>query len=178
MRESYQALPSWLSRLPPEAPPTPALPHRLPDTILGGTILGGRLVRRRLRFHVALLAVALGVGAATVAGSVRARHEAESRAQMSAYATAKVAELRAVGALRAARTREAASPLAPGGSLTDDVPGYSDLVEGTNGRRFRRRWVVDLDSATDDTGLAVRVLPASREAAGAPLDLTTVLTRR
>jgi len=176
MRQSYQALPSWLSRLPPEVPPTPPLPHRRPAE----TVLVGRLASRRLRLHVALLAVGLGIGAATVAGTVRARYEAESRAQMSAYATGKVAELRAFGALRAAPAPVAASPLAPGGSLTEDVPGYADLVEGTGGRRFRRRWAVEVDHVSGQKRLIVRVLAASREAGadGAALDVTTVLAHR
>ncbi|MFN2565767.1 MAG: hypothetical protein ABR499_12285 [Gemmatimonadaceae bacterium] len=172
MRPSYEALPSWLSRLP-EVPPTPVMASRPPEDGVFRRALG----HHRLRLPGVLFAVALGIGAAVAAGSVRAKHTAESRAEMSAFATRKVAELSAFGTLRSAPARALGSPLAPGGSVTDDVPGYSDVVEGTEGRRFRRRWAVDVDPSGHKR-VTVRVIPATREAGRAPLDLTTVLAHR
>jgi hypothetical protein len=169
MRPSYEALPSWLSRLP-EVPPTPVRPGRPPDE----SVLRRALANPRLPLHVAILAIGLGIAAAAAAGSVRAQHTAESHAEMSAFATRKIAELRAFSTLRPAQAKGSTSPLAVGGSLIDDVPGYSDLVEGTDGRRFRRRWVIDADP-TGDRRLVVRVIPTTRAAGRASLDLSTVM---
>jgi hypothetical protein len=171
MRPSYEALPSWLSRLP-EEPPTPVRAGRPPEE----SVLQRALTNPRLPLRVVILAVAVGVGAAVAAGSVRAQHSAESHAEMSAYAESKVAELRAFGTLRARPARGADSPLAAGGSLTADVPGYFDAVEGTAGRRFQRRW--DIDSApTGSRRIVVRVIPVSPEAGRHHLDVTTIIPR-
>jgi hypothetical protein len=171
MRPSYEALPSWLSRLP-DAPPTPVRADRPPEE----SVLQRALANPRLPLHVVVLAIGLGVAAAVAAGSVRAKHTTESHAQMSAYAERKVAELRAFGTLRSRPHLGAGSPLAPGGSLTSDVPGYFDAVEGTDGRRFHRRW--DIDSApTGSRRITVRIIPASPEAEGAPLDVATIIPR-
>lgn len=172
MRPSYEALPSWLARLP-EIPPTPVRAGRPPDE----NLLQRALANPRLPVHVVVLAVGLGIAAAVAAGSIRANHSAESRAEMSAFATRKVAELHAFSTLRSAQTRAAASPLARGGSLADDIPGYSDVVEGTGGRRFRRRWAIERDRA-GDWQVVVRVIPATRAAGRASLDFTTVMAHR
>jgi hypothetical protein len=169
MRPSYEALPTWLSRLP-DAPPPPVRAGRPPDE----GVLQRTLLNPRARLRVAVLAVALGLGAAVTAGAVRATHTAESHAQMSSFAARKAAELSAFGALRSARAKGVASPLAIGGSLTDDVPGYSDVVEGTRGRRFRRRWAIEADP-TGSRRVVVRVTPMTRAAGIASLDLATTV---
>jgi hypothetical protein len=171
MRPSYEALPSWLSRLS-EVPPTPVRACRPADE----TLLQRALANPRLPLHIVVLAVGLGIAAAVAAGSVRAKHTAESQAEMSAFATRKVAELRAFGTLRSA-TLTSASPLTAGGSLSDDIPGYTDLVDGTEGRRFRRRWAIERNRA-GDWHVAVRVIPATRAAGRAPLDVTIVMARQ
>jgi hypothetical protein len=157
----------------PEVPPTPIRAYRVPDE----TLLERALYNPRLPLHIGLVAIALGVGAAIAAGSMRAKDFATSRAEMAAYAEGKVAELQAFGVLRSARTRATTvSPLAPGGSLTADVPGYSDLVEGTDGRRFYRRW--DIDAApTGSRRIMVRVIPASPLAGRDSLDISTIIPR-
>jgi hypothetical protein len=170
MRPSYEALPSWLSDLN-EVSPTPVRAGRPPDE--------GGLVRRALRnprlpLHVAVIAVVLGIGAAAAAGSVRARDTAEARTEMSAVAAGKVAELRAFTTLWSPRSRKVHAPLAPGGSLTDDVPGYFDLVDGTAGRRFRRRWAIEADPG-GQRRIAVRVIPTTPDAGPASLDVTAVV---
>jgi hypothetical protein len=167
-RPSFEALPSWLARLP-EIPPTPVRVGRPPDE----GFLRRTLANPRLRLHVMVVAVALGIGAAVAAGSMRAKHTAQSHAEMSAFATRKAVELRASGLLRPGRIK-GRSPLALGGSLTNDVPGYSDVVEGSAGRRFRRRWAIEPDSA-GGRRVVVRVIPMTRAAGPAPLDLTTVM---
>jgi hypothetical protein len=99
-----------------------------------------------------------------------------SSEQMSAFAERKVAELHAYGTLRSRPANAAASPLAAGGSLTTDVPGYFDVVEGTGGRRFHRRW--DIDSApTGSRRIVVRIVPASPEAGREHLDVTSIVPR-
>jgi hypothetical protein len=138
------------------------------------------VVRRALRnprlpLHVAVIAIILGIGAAAAAGSVRARDTAASRAEMSAVAAGKVAELRAFTTLWSPRSRKVHSPLAPGGSLTDDVPGYFDLVDGTEGRRFRRRWAIEADPG-GQRRIAVRVIPTTPDAGPASLDLRAIVT--
>ena len=172
MRPSFQELPSWLSRLP-AVPPTPPRAFVPPEQGL----LRRTLASSRLSMHVAVLAVALGVAAAVAAGSVRAQDAAVSRAEMSAFAQRKVAELRAFETLRSPGARQRGTPLVAGGSLTDDVPGFYDVVDGTEGRRFQRRWVV----AAEGSGgrrIAVRVLPLTREAGETPLDLEAALAAR
>ena len=172
MRPSYEALPSWLSRLP-EVAPTPVRPCPPPDE----SVLQRALANPRTPLHVVILAVMLGVGAAVAAGTVRVEHNAESRAEMSAFAERKAAELRAFGTLRSVPARSSSSPLALGGSLTADVPGYFDEVEGTKGRRFRRRWSIDTAPA-GARRLVVRVLPGTGDAEHARLDLTTDIVPR
>jgi hypothetical protein len=172
MRPSYEALPSWLSRLPTVAP-TPVQASRPPEQ----TVLQRALANPRLPAHIGLLAVGLGIGAAVAAGSVRAEQAAESRAEMSAFAERKAAELRSFATLRSARTQAAAgSPLAPGGSLTTNLPGYFDLVDGTDGRRFYRRWDVDA-APTGSRRIVVRIIPASPRAGRDSLDVTDIIPR-
>jgi hypothetical protein len=172
MRPSFEALPSWLGRLP-EVPPTPIRADRLPEQ---ESVLQRALANQRLPLHVGVFAIILGIGAAVAAGSVRGKHTAVSQAEMSAFAERKAAELQAFGTLRSTRTR-AASPLAPGGSLTADVAGYSDVVNGTDGRRFRRRW--DIDAApTGSRRIMVRIIPASPRAGRDSFDVTAVIPRR
>src|SRR3712207_2258952 len=172
MRPSFHELPSWLSRLPtvPQTPPRGFVP---PEQGL----LRRTLTSSRLSLHVALLAVALGVAAAVAAGSVRAQHTAQSRAEMSAFAQRKVAELRAFETLRAPGAKQRGTPLVAGGSLLDDVPGYFDMVDGTEGRRFRRRWAIEPDPS-GRRRIAVRVLPLTREAGDTSLDLEASLAAR
>jgi hypothetical protein len=171
MRPSYEALPTWLGRLP-EVAPTPVRADRPPDE----SVLERALSNPRLPLHIALLAVLFGVGAAAAAGSVRVRHASEAHAEMSAFAERKAAELRTFSTLRPSRTREAASPLAAGGSLTMNVPGYADSVEGTKGRRFYRRW--DIDAApTGSRRIVVRVIPATPLAGRDSLDVTSIIPR-
>jgi hypothetical protein len=169
-RPSLEALPPWLARLP-EIQSTPVRPGRPPDEGL----LRRTLANRRLPLHVAILAMVLGVAAAVAAGAVRARHTAESHAEMSSLAARKAAELRAFGMLRPVRPKgDDASPLAIGGSLTDDVVGYSDVVEGTDGRRFRRRWAIERDAA-GARRIVIRMIPMTRAAGDASFDLVTVM---
>ena len=168
MRPSYEALPTWLSRVP----------DVLPAPVRAGRPREESLLRRALRnpllpLHVALFAVGLGIGAAVAAGSVRARHDAESRAEMAAFAERKIAELRAVGMLRTVKARA----LSAGGSITEDVAGYFDDVEGTDGRRFRRRWAVEPVTGPQRR-ILVRLIPATRAAGRDSLDLSTVVTHR
>jgi hypothetical protein len=169
MRPSFQELPSWLSRLPavPQTPPRAFVPpeHGLLRRVLANS---------RLSVHVALLAVVLGVAAAAAAGSVRAKHTAQSRAEMSSFAARKIAELRAFETLRTLGARKRGATLAAGGSLIDDVPGYFDVVEGTEGRRFQRRWVIEAEPS-GRRRLAVRVLPLTRHAGDTSLDLEATL---
>ena len=170
MRPSYEALPSWLGNVP-QVPPTPLRVYRVPEE----SALERALVNPRLPLHIGLIAVALGVGAAIASGSFRAAHMSPSRVAMSVIAERKVAELRAFGAPRSARTEVAIAPLA-GGSLTADLPGYSDVVEGTDGRRFRRRW--DIDAApTGSRRIVVRIIPASPWAGRDSVDVTTIVPR-
>jgi len=169
MRPSYEALPSWLSRVT-EVSPAPVRASRPSEE----SVLQRALGNPRLPLHVALLAVGLGVAAAVASGSVRGKRAAVSQAEMTAFAERKVAELRAFGTLRSARSPVAVSPAAPGGSLTTDVPGYSDVVEGTEGRRFYRRW--DIDAApTGSRRIVVRIIPASPRAGRDSLDVTTII---
>jgi hypothetical protein len=141
------------------------------------SVLERALANPRLPLHIVFLAVALGVGAAVAAGSVRAEHVAESHAEMSAFAERKLAELRAFPTLRSVRTQRSGSPLTPGGSLAADVPGYFDTVEGTDGRRFQRRW--DVDAAPGSRRIAVRVIPLGPDAEHASaLDVTAIIPRR
>jgi hypothetical protein len=168
MRPSFDALPTWLSRLP-EVPPTPVRANvPLEDGLLRRVLRSSRLP-----IHVAILAVVLGIAAATAAGSVRAREAAETRAEMSAFGQRKLAELTTFTALRAARSRQV-TPLPIGGSLLEDVPGYSDVVEGTTGRRFRRRWVIEAARGSDRR-VRVRVIPETREAGRDSLDVTSTV---
>ena len=168
MRPSFDALPAWLSDLP-EVPPTPVRANiPLEDGLLRRVLRSSRLP-----VHVAILAVVLGVAAAVAAGSVRAREVAESRAEMSAFAQRKVSELTMFTALRAARSKHVV-PLPIGGSLIDDLPGYSDLVEGTDGRRFRRRWVIEAGRGSGRR-VRVRVIPQTREAGRDSLDVTSTV---
>jgi hypothetical protein len=169
MRPSYEALPSWLSRVS-DVPPTPVRACRPPDE----SVLRRALANPRLPLHIVVFAVTLGIGAAVASGSVRAQHTAEARAEMSAFAERKVAELRAFGTLRSVPKHAPSSPVAAGGSLTADVPGYVDDVEGTKGRRFHRRWSIDTARAGAQR-IVVRVMPATGAAGRAALDLTTVL---
>ena len=170
MRPSYEALPSWLGKVP-EVPPTPLRVYRVPDE----SALERALVNPRLPLHIGLMAVALGVGAAVASGTFRTDHVHPTRAAMSVIAERKVAELRAFGAPRAAGTSVAVAPVA-GGSLTADVPGYSDVVEGSDGRRFRRRW--DIDAApTGSRRIVVRVIPITPWAGRDSLDVTTLVPR-
>jgi hypothetical protein len=170
MRPSYEALPSWLSRLP-EVPPTPVRAYRPPEE----SVLQRALANPRLPLHIGLMAVGIGIGAAVTARSVRAEHTAESHAQMSAYAESKAAELRSFATLRSARSK-APARLAPGGSLTANVTGYFDVVEGTDGRRFYRRWDVD-GAPTGSRRIIVRVVPASPRAGRDTLDVTSIIPR-
>jgi hypothetical protein len=171
-RASTEVLPSWLGGLP-EVPPTPVRAYRPPDE----SVLQRALANPRTPLHIGLVAIALGVGAAMAAGAMRATNAATSHAEMSAFAESKAAELRAFSALRASPTRHGAMQLAPGGSLTTSVPGYSDVVEGTDGRRFYRRW--DIDAApTGSRRIIVRVVPASPRAGRDSLDVTAILPRR
>ena len=172
MRPSFQELPSWLSAVS-EVPRTPVRAHAPP---LEPGLFRRTLGNSRLSLHVGLLAVALGLAAAVAAGSVRARYTAESRAEMSAFAQRKLAELRAFETLRAAGKKRAMA-LAVGGSLVDDVPGYFDVVDGTDGRRFQRRWVVEADRS-GTRRIAVRVLPMTPGAGEATLDLASTLPPR
>jgi hypothetical protein len=172
MRPSFEALPPWLSRLP-EVPPTPVRASVPPEDGLLRRVLRSS----RLPLHVAVLAICLGVAAAAAAGSVRARDAAESHAEMSAYAQRKVAELTTFTALRATRSKQGAAPLPIGGSLTDDRPGYSDVVEGTEGRRFRRRWVIEAGRGSDRR-VRVRIIPQTREAGRDSLDVTATVGAR
>lgn len=170
MRPSYEALPSWLGGVP-QVPPTPLRVYRVPEE----SALERALANPRLPLHIGLIAVAIGVGAAIASGSFRATQMSPSRAAMSAIAERKVAELRAFGAPRSARTEVAIAPLA-GGSLTADLPGYSDVVEGTDGRRFRRRW--DIDAApTGSRRIVVRIIPVSPWAGRDSVDVTTIVPR-
>ena len=171
MRPSYESLPTWLGRVPKLAP-TPVRPHRLPTE----GVLTRTLRNPRLPLHVAVLAVGLGIGAAVAAGSVRARHAAESRAEMSALATRKAVELRAFGMLSGAASRRKASPLAAGGSLTEDVAGYFDVVEGADGRRFRRRWTID-SAPGGQRRIVVQVRPTAPDARSDALDPATAVTQ-
>jgi hypothetical protein len=171
MRPSYEALPSWLSRLE-EVSPTPVRACRPPEE----SVLQRALANPRLPLHIVILAVGLGVGAAVAAGSVRAKHTAESQAEMSAFAGRKVAELRAFGTLRSRPAQEPGSPLAAGGSLTADVPGYFDVVEGAEARRFHRRWAID-SAPTGRRRIAVRIIPVSRDAGRDSLDVTSIIPR-
>jgi hypothetical protein len=170
MRPSYEALPTWLSRLPTMAP-TPVRPRQPPEE----GVLRRALGNPRLPLHVVIFAVCLGVGAAVAVRAVRVEHHAESRAQMSAFAERKIAELRAFGTLRSGSIARA--PLAAGGSLVADVPGFFDAVEGTDGRRFQRRWKVD-SAPTGSRRIVVRMLPVSREAGEAHLDTTAIIPPR
>ena len=170
MRPSYESLPTWLGRVPKLAP-TPVRPYRVPNDGL----FTRTLRNPRLPLHVALLAVALGISAAVAAGSVRAKHAADSRAEMSALAGRKAAELRAFGLLRGSAARRKAPPLAIGGSLTDDVAGYFDVVEGADGLRYRRRWTIDA-APGGHRRIVVRVIPAAADARREPLDLATAVT--
>jgi hypothetical protein len=172
MRPSFEALPSWLSRLP-EVPPTPVRAN-VPQE---DGLLRRALRSSRLPTHVAFLAVVLGVAAAAAAGSVRTRDAEESHAEMSAFAQRKVAELTTFTALRASRSKQAVAPLPLGGSLVDDVPGYSDVVEGTDGRRFRRRWLIEAGNG-GERRVAVRIIPQTREAGRDSLDVTSTLAAR
>lgn len=170
MRPSYEALPSWLGRVA-EVPPTPLRVHRVPED----NALDRALSNPRLPLHIGLVAVALGIGAAVASGSFRTTHINPARAAMAAIAERKVAELRGFSAPRSPRTQVAVTPVA-GGSLTTDVPGYSDFVEGTDGRRFRRRW--DIDAApTGSRRIVVRVIPASPWAGRDSLDMVTIIPR-
>jgi hypothetical protein len=171
MRPSYEALPPWLSHLN-EVSPTPVRAGRPPDD---GGVLRRALRNPRLPLHVAVMAIVLGIGAAAAAGSVRARDTAESRAEMSAVATHKVTELRTFVSLWSAQSQRIRSPLVPGGSLTDDIPGYFDLVDGTKGRRFRRRWAIAANPGGQQR-IAVRVLPTTPEGGPASLDVTAVVS--
>ena len=171
MRPSFDALPAWLSRLP-EVAPTPVRACRPPDE----SVLQRALANPRLPVHVGLLAVALGIGAAVAAGTVRAEPVAESQSEMSAFAERKAAELRSFGTLRSAPTQAAGSPLAAGGSLTANLPGYSDIVQGTAGRRFYRRWDVDA-APTGSRRIVIRVIPASPWAGRDSLDVTSIIPR-
>jgi hypothetical protein len=95
---------------------------------------------------------------------------------MSAFAERKAAELRAFGTLRSAPTRAAGSAVAAGGSLVTNMPGYFDVVEGTDGRRFYRRW--DIDAApTGSRRVVVRIIPASPRAGRDSLDVTAIIPR-
>jgi hypothetical protein len=171
-RQSFEALPSWLARLP-EIPPTPIRPSRPPDL----TMLQRALANPRLPLHIVVLSVGLGIAAAVAARSVRATHTAELRAEMSSFATRKAEELRAFETLRSNRRQSARSPLVIGGSLTEDAPGYTDVVEGTAGRQFRRRWTVTT-SASGERRVVVRVIPTTREAGRDSLDIATVVPHR
>jgi hypothetical protein len=170
MRPSFESLPAWLSRVA-EIPPPPVRAHRPPDE----SVLQRALANPRLPLHIGLFAVILGIGAAFAAGSVRGK-QPKSNAEMSALAERKAAELRTFRNLPSPRTRAAASLLAPGGSLTANFPGYSDVVEGTDARRFFRRW--DIDSApTGSRRIVVRIIPASPWAGRDSLDVTTIIPR-
>lgn len=163
-------MPTWLGRLPKVAP-TPVRAYRPSEE----SSIQRALANPRLPLHIGLIAVALGIGAAVAAGSVRAERVAESHAEMAAFAERRAAELRAFATLRSARTG-AQSPLATGGSLTANVPGYYDIVEGTDGRRFYRRW--DIDTApTGSRRIAVRIVPASLRAGRDSLDVTSIIPR-
>jgi hypothetical protein len=140
-------------------------------------VLRRALANPRLPLHVVILAIVLGVGAAAAAGSARTRHASQSHAEMSGFAERKVAELRAFVALRALPADGPTSPLAAGGSLSADVPGYFDDVEGSAGRRFRRRWAIEVGPA-GHRQIAVRIVPISRAAGGDSLDVTTVMVHR
>jgi hypothetical protein len=170
-RPSFEALPSWLSEIA-DVSPTPVIAHRPPDE----SALQRALANPRLPLHIGVLAVVLGIGAAVAAGSARSKHAGASRAEMSAVAERKAAELRTPTTLLTDGPRSAAWPLLPGGSLTSNLPGYSDVVAGTEGRRFFRRW--DIDAApTGSRRIVVRVIPASPLAGRDSLDVTTILPR-
>lgn len=170
MRPSYEALPSWLGQVP-EVPPTPLRVSSVPEE----SALERALTNPRLPLHIGLVAVFLGVGAAVASGSFRTTYINPSRAAMAAIAERKVAELRGFTPPRLSRAPVAVIPVA-GGSLTADVPGYSDVVEGTDGRRFRRRW--DIDAApTGSRRIVVRIIPVSPWAGRDSLDLTTIIPR-
>jgi hypothetical protein len=171
-RPSFEALPSWLSRLP-EIPPTPIRASRPPEEGL----LRRALANPRLPLHVVILAIVLGIGAAAAAGSARTRHTSQSQAEMSAFAERKVAELRAFVTLRALPADGPTSPLAAGGSLSADVPGYYDEVEGSAGRRFRRRWAIEVGQG-GHRRIAVRIVPTTRAAGNDSLDVSTVMAHR
>jgi hypothetical protein len=170
MRPSYEALPSWLGGVP-EVPPTPLRVYRVPQE----SALERALSNPRLPLHIGLVAVALGIGAAMASGSMRTESFATPRAEMSAYAEGKVAELRSFAPL-STRQGHGKSPLAAGGSLTTDLPGYSDVIEGTDGRRYYRRW--DIDAApTGSRRIKVRIVPATPLAGSESLDVTTIIPR-
>jgi hypothetical protein len=170
-RPSFEALPSWLSRLPDVAA-TPIRAWRPPEQ----NILQRALANPRLPLHILVLAVGLGIVAAMAAGSVRERN-AESRAEMSAFATRKAAELHAFGLLRSRSVKGSEVAIPVGGSLTENLPGYSDVVEGTDGRRFRRRWTVSAD-LSGERRVIVRVIPTTQMAGRDSFELATVLPRR
>ena len=174
MRPSFEALPSWLSRLP-EVPPPPLRPGPPPED----GVLRRALGNVRLSLHVAVLAVVVGLAAAVAAGSARARHAAAAaeREEMSAFAQRKAVELRALTILRGGSTNAAPWALAPGGSLADDVAGYSDVVQGTAGYYYRRRWTVQRDEGGAHR-VAVRVIPETRADGPPPVEVTTAFPVR
>lgn len=141
-----------------------------------------RTARRRKGFSLPEVIVAitvLTVGMLFMVGIIgngmRWQNIAAARAEMTTLAEGKIEELRAYGMARS--TDSLRTRVALGGSLTSDVAGYSDAVDGPAGRRFGRRWEITPDVA-GARRVVVRVAALSRSAGDMPVELTTLVALR
>jgi prepilin-type N-terminal cleavage/methylation domain-containing protein len=145
-----------------------------------------RIARRGLRARggftlpellVAMVILTIGVlfMVGIIGNGIRWQSAATARTEMTTLAEGKIEELRAYGMARS--TDPLRARVALGGSLTSDVTGYVDAVDGPAGRRFGRRWEITSDIA-GARRVAVRVIPLSPAAGETPLELTTLVALR
>ncbi len=114
--------------------------------------------------EIMVAVVVLGVGVLPVIGLLGSgyRYQGQARldVQMATLAESKIEEMVAVAGTNLPDT----VALTPGGSLEADAPNHFDYVEH-EGRRFARRWLVQLGPAgTRDVTLRVSGQPSAGRA--------------
>ena len=116
---------------------------------------------------IALVMMTIGIVAAAglVAGVARTQRRAAARTQMTEVGQSKLEELRAYATTGTADTVQ----LLVGGSLTTSELNHADTVASGGGRRFIRRWEVDL-GPSNTREVTIRVVPLN----AAPDDVSSI----
>jgi type IV pilus assembly protein PilV len=113
---------------------------------------------------IAIMVISVGLlGMGSVMGSSsQLQSLAISRTEMTTAAENKMEELRVYGATPS--TSPFRLQVAPGGSLTVPIVGYSDSTQGSSGRWYKRRWLVQAGVAGTRQA-TIRVVPSGAQRA-------------